>query len=66
MLSFHLFQVAQPCEQMLVACRYGGRDSECMNMFSTILTDGGLCCVFNGVHRKFMMKFGYKSGERKL
>lgn len=48
-------QITQPCEDMLVACQYGGIDMDCMNIFNAILIDGGLCCNFNGVHRKFMM-----------
>lgn len=25
-----------------------------------ILADGGVCCIFNGVHRRFMIKLDYK------
>lgn len=58
---FWLFwKVAQPCAHMLVACKYGGEDLNCTEIFSSTLTDGGLCCMFNGVHRQFMMNFGYK------
>lgn len=53
-------QVAQPCDQMLVGCTYGGEVIDCMKMFSSTLSDGGLCCIFNGLHRKFMMNFRYK------
>lgn len=59
-ISSTMCQVTQPCEDMLVACRYGGIDMDCMNIFNAILTDGGLCCNFNGVHRKFMMNLRHK------
>lgn len=45
---------------MLVSCQYGGMEFECSKMFTSILTDGGLCCIFNGLHRKFMTKLEYK------
>lgn len=58
------FKVTQPCESMLVACKYGGNDVECMDIFNSVLTDGGVCCIFNGVHRKFLMNMNYKLGKR--
>lgn len=53
-------QVSQSCDDMLVACRYAGRDYNCMEIFSKILTDEGLCCIFNGVHKKFVMKAEFR------
>lgn len=40
---------------MLVSCEYGHVRVNCMTIFSSILTDGGICCIFNGLHRKFIM-----------
>lgn len=38
-----LMKVSQPCEDMLVYCRYGGIEYEnCMDIFSSVLTDEGL------------------------
>lgn len=51
-----LMKVSQPCDDMLVACRYGGIDYKCMELFAKVLTDEGLCCIFNGVDRQFLMK----------
>lgn len=51
-----LLQVSQPCSDMLVWCSYGGIEFDCLDIFSSILTDDGLCCIFNGVRRKFLMK----------
>ncbi|XP_031626136.1 pickpocket protein 28-like [Contarinia nasturtii] len=58
-----LLKVSQSCAEMLVSCKYGGIEYECMKIFSTILTDGGKCCIFNGLHRKFMMKLEYNRSE---
>lgn len=58
------FKVTQPCESMLVACKYGGNDVKCMDIFNSVLTDGGVCCIFNGVHRKFLMNMNYKLEKR--
>lgn len=55
-----MFKVAPKCSEMLVACRYGGINLKCTNIFNSILTDGGLCCNFNAVHRKFLMNMTYK------
>lgn len=42
-----------------VACTYGGFEVECMEIFSSILTDEGLCCIFNGLSQKYSMKDKY-------
>lgn len=39
-----LVKVSQPCRKMLVACEYGHVKVDCMKIFSSILTDNGLCC----------------------
>lgn len=54
------YQVSQSCEDMLISCSFGGIEFECLHIFNSILTDEGLCCVFNGVHRKFLMKTQYE------
>lgn len=41
--QFIFLKVSQPCEEMLVLCRYGGVEYEnCMKIFTSILTDEGL------------------------
>lgn len=45
---------------MLVECRYGGFQYDCMDLFQNILTDEGLCCIFNGVDKKLIMKAQYR------
>ncbi|XP_055910461.1 pickpocket protein 28-like [Eupeodes corollae] len=47
-------EVSQPCNKMLLACRFGGIDYKCQDIFQPILTDEGLCCSFNVVHAAFM------------
>lgn len=49
-------QVSQRCDDMLVTCSYGGNEVQCDEIFSEILTDEGLCCIFNGVRQRFIVK----------
>lgn len=58
--SFSTIQVAPPCENMLLYCEYGRVKFKCMMKFRKILTDDGLCCIFNGVHRNTLMNAAYK------
>lgn len=51
-----MMDVAQSCEDMLLYCSYGGNEQNCYQIFNTILTDEGLCCNFNGVHPKLLVK----------
>lgn len=55
---FHKFMVdvSQSCKEMLMVCRYGGTTYNCYELFNTILTDEGLCCIFNGVHPSYLKK----------
>lgn len=55
-----LEKVSQSCEDMLIWCSYGGIEYDCMDIFSSILTDEGLCCIFNGLSRRFTMKDKYR------
>lgn len=53
----HFLQdISQPCSEMLVMCRYAMEEFKCMEVFETVLTDEGLCCIFNGVHPAFLYK----------
>lgn len=56
-----LFKVSQPCDKMIVSCQFGHVDVNCSRVFNSILTDGGLCCIFNGLHKKFMMHHEYNN-----
>lgn len=51
-----MMRVAQSCEDMLLYCSYGGNIENCYQIFNTVLTDEGICCNFNGVHPKFLVK----------
>lgn len=57
-----LLKVSQPCAEMLIRCQFGLIPIECDKIFNTILTDGGVCCIFNGLSPKFMMKSVFKLG----
>ncbi|XP_031626094.1 pickpocket protein 28-like isoform X2 [Contarinia nasturtii] len=58
-----LLKVSQPCDQMLIRCDYGGFESECMSLFKSILTDEGLCCIFNGLSEQRLMKDKYSQQQ---
>lgn len=49
-----LVNVSQPCSEMLLECRFASKPFPCMNLFASILTDEGICCVFNAVHGRFL------------
>lgn len=51
-----LLNISQPCKEMLVKCRFGLETFNCMNLFDTVLTDEGLCCIFNPVEPQFLYK----------
>ncbi|XP_059223216.1 pickpocket protein 28-like [Stomoxys calcitrans] len=57
-LNQFISNIAQPCENMLIACRFGGIDYNCKRIFHAIITDEGLCCAFNMVHPKFLYTKG--------
>lgn len=67
-LSFRDFfcKVSQPCEQMLISCQFGGIEQDCTKLFNSVLTDDGLCCIFNGLHKKFMTKLEYKYSKNEI
>lgn len=48
------FYFIQPCNQMMKMCRFGTKIIDCELNFTGVLTDEGLCCVFNAIHPKLM------------
>ncbi|XP_068147801.1 pickpocket protein 28 [Drosophila tropicalis] len=52
---------SQPCEQMLLYCRFSSIQYDCMDLFRSIITDEGLCCVFNFLPPEFLYKTHLKS-----
>lgn len=51
----HFLQnISQPCDDMLVMCRFAMEEYKCMELFDTVLSDEGLCCIFNNVHPAFL------------
>lgn len=49
-----LQNISQPCTDMLVMCRFAMEEYKCMELFDTVLSDEGLCCIFNNVHPSFL------------
>ncbi|XP_075157998.1 pickpocket protein 28-like [Haematobia irritans] len=60
-LNQFISDISQPCENMLVSCRFGGIDYNCKRIFHAIITDEGMCCAFNMVHPKFLYTDGTQS-----
>lgn len=50
------FQVTQPCNEMLSVCIWNSAQMSCQDLFNAQLTDEGLCCTFNVVHREKMFR----------
>lgn len=51
-----LRKVSRPCADMLVTCKFGSHAYACAELFETVLTDEGVCCIFNGVHKQFLLQ----------
>ncbi|XP_061941386.1 pickpocket protein 28-like [Apis cerana] len=49
-----MINVTQSCSEMLHLCKWHGNITECEKIFNPTLTDEGLCCNFNSVHRKYL------------
>ncbi|XP_053965737.1 pickpocket protein 28 [Anastrepha ludens] len=49
-----LQQHAQPCSRMVLSCTIGSVVLNCSDIFHEVMTDEGLCCVFNILHPKFL------------
>lgn len=42
----YLLNISQPCQSMLLMCRYALDTFKCMDIFDVNLSDEGLCCEF--------------------
>lgn len=51
-----LLNASQSCDHMMKMCRFGTKIISCEQNFTSVLTDEGLCCTFNGIHPKLMFK----------
>jgi len=51
-----LLQVRQPCQEMIKACYYAGKEENCNDIFNPSLTDEGICCSFNKVKRDYIFR----------
>ncbi|XP_017090672.2 pickpocket protein 28 [Drosophila bipectinata] len=54
---------SQPCERMLLYCRFSAVVHNCRDMFQQIMTDEGLCCVFNFEPPEYLYKPFADSGR---
>ncbi|XP_037806112.1 pickpocket protein 28 [Lucilia sericata] len=50
---------AQPCARMLIYCQISSIVYNCSELFREVMTDEGLCCVFNTLHPEFLYKGKY-------
>ncbi|XP_076296006.1 pickpocket protein 28 [Lasioglossum baleicum] len=53
MLHFTI-NVSQSCGEMLHLCQWHGNITDCEKLFNPTMTDEGLCCNFNSVHKKYL------------
>ena len=53
-LTHYLEDLAQPCDEMLINCRFRGVDRKCSDIFRPIVTDEGMCCTFNTLPESVM------------
>ncbi|XP_076650925.1 pickpocket protein 28 isoform X2 [Halictus rubicundus] len=53
MLHFTI-NVSQSCGEMLHMCQWHGNINDCEKLFNPTMTDEGLCCNFNSVHKKYL------------
>ncbi|XP_017481513.1 PREDICTED: pickpocket protein 28-like isoform X1 [Rhagoletis zephyria] len=51
-----VWTISQPCSKMLLFCQFGGVKYNCSELFHPIITDSGMCCVFNVVTPNFVYK----------
>ncbi|XP_017077679.1 pickpocket protein 28 [Drosophila eugracilis] len=56
---------SQSCERMLLFCRFSAVERNCSHLFQQILTDEGLCCVFNFQPPEHLYK-PYSNNRRNL
>lgn len=51
-----IVQVTQPCTQLITSCYWKSEPRACDTLFNAALTDEGLCCTFNSLHREMMFR----------
>ncbi|XP_037951289.1 pickpocket protein 28-like [Teleopsis dalmanni] len=51
-----IWNISQRCSDMVISCQFGNSVYDCQKLFNPVITDDGLCCVFNTVHPKFLYK----------
>ncbi|XP_077288026.1 pickpocket protein 28-like [Arctopsyche grandis] len=56
LINICLIQVTQPCTQLIPGCRWKSATRNCETLFNAALTDEGLCCTFNSLHREMMFR----------
>ncbi|XP_017026962.1 pickpocket protein 28 [Drosophila kikkawai] len=54
---------SQACERMLLFCRFSAVERNCSHLFQQVLTDEGLCCVFNFQPPEYLYKPFSDSGR---
>ncbi|XP_012136271.1 pickpocket protein 28 isoform X2 [Megachile rotundata] len=49
-----MINVSQSCNEMLHLCKWHGNITDCEKLFNPTMTDEGICCNFNSVHKKYL------------
>ncbi|SPP75060.1 blast:Pickpocket protein 28 [Drosophila guanche] len=55
-LSDFVSNHSQRCDKMLLYCRFNAVEHNCSHLFQQLMTDEGLCCVFNFQPPEFLYK----------
>ncbi|KAH8238628.1 hypothetical protein KR032_011917 [Drosophila birchii] len=61
-----ILNISQPCKSMVISCHFGADDYNCARLFHPIVTDEGLCCVFNMLQPKFMYRKSVPLSHRNM
>ncbi|KAH8416199.1 hypothetical protein KR222_010582, partial [Zaprionus bogoriensis] len=59
-ISEFVMNHSQTCDQMLLYCRFSAIEYDCLDLFRELITDEGLCCVFNFLPPEFLYKPQYE------
>ncbi|KAK5646215.1 hypothetical protein RI129_004679 [Pyrocoelia pectoralis] len=57
-----LLNVSQPCKKMLQTCKWNyGANASCEDYFNVIATNEGICCTFNMIPLKHILRYPERS-----
>ena len=54
--TYIAFQETLECNEFIRLCRWAGKAENCSNLFKSIITEYGRCCIFNGLPDHLIQK----------